>query len=129
MNLFLLIPASLLLALPFNVNPSLTFTIGPGSVPQGTASVSYDAWDLDVLYDDILIQGAAATRNEDGGYSTGNLELECPNPPCSVVEGPAGASGESEVEVQLKYTFRDSNGNVIGVLWSGVKVTKCDCPV
>ena len=114
------------------VTPVPSFDIGDGAVPPGTASVSYTVYDEDVLSDDILEQGGVATHSVDpvtgqGKWSTGNISLWCPPPDCNDVTGSAGSSGESTAEVKVVWTFKNSQGQVIGTAQSGTKSASCDC--
>ncbi|MBX3464058.1 MAG: hypothetical protein KF830_12870 [Planctomycetes bacterium] len=102
-------------------NPSLTFSGGPGSIPAGTASATYDAYDEDVFSDDKLVLGAPVSIAADG-WTTGVLPLECVG---GVVQGPAGTSGEQSATVYVIIKFWDSHGQLIGTLTTGTKGTKC----
>lgn len=127
-------PAFMLLgALFLGTTPAVSFTAGAGTFPPNCdpSKTTFDVWDDDDIIDDLLDLGLQATVVKVGGVvtgvTTGNLSLDCPDPPCNDVTGGSGSSGESTAEIMVKFTFRDANGNVIGEQWSGVKQTSCDC--
>ncbi|HMS02811.1 MAG TPA: hypothetical protein PKE51_07545 [Gemmatimonadaceae bacterium] len=102
--------------------PQISFSGGPGSVPQGAVTATYDIYDDDGLVPDDLLGVGLVCSLDSNGWDTGTLPLECVD---RMVQGPAGTSGEVEAEIYVVVTFRDSNGDKVGEVVTGVKLARC----